>query len=69
MTGASAVARAGHNSLLEMNMFKPHITENATKHLARSNIDMAVIPEGRTALVRPLDGFLKKPFKDCVHEL
>nr|KAF6343017.1 hypothetical protein mPipKuh1_010743 [Pipistrellus kuhlii] len=55
-------------SLLVWDMFRAHLTTSTKIRLARINTDVAVIPEGLTSLVQPLDVCLNKPFKDCIRE-
>ena len=43
-----------------------HLTDRASKELAKRKVDIAGIPGGLTPLLQPLDVCLNKPFEDRV---
>ena len=51
-------------SLLVWDSFRAHLTESVKADLQRRKIDLAVIPDGLTPVLQPLDKCLNKPFKD-----
>jgi hypothetical protein len=51
-------------SLLVLDSFKGHLTEEVKKVIRAGNSDMVVIPGGMTSLLQPLDVSVNKPFKD-----
>ena len=50
-------------SLLVMDSFGGHLTENVTKALRKGNTVTAIIPGGCTSNLQPLDVSINKPFK------
>ena len=53
-------------SLLVWDSFRAHLTDEVKAKLNGGKIDVAVIPEGLTPVVQPLDKCLNQPFKDNV---
>ena len=51
-------------SLLVLDSFEAHKTEQVKCSFKIENIDLAVIPGGLTSVLQPLDVSLNKPFKD-----
>ena len=56
-------------SLLALDVFEVHMTDDVKGALKRENTDMAVIPGGLTSILQPLDVSLNKPFKDNVRRM
>ena len=50
-------------SLLVLDSFRGHLTDNVKKAFRKGNTVMAVIPGGCTSKVQPLDVSINKPFK------
>ena len=53
-------------SLLVLDAFETHKTEQVKRLLKSENTDLAIIPCGLTSVLQPLDVCLNKPFKDRV---
>ena len=51
-------------SLLVLDSFEAHKTEQVKRSFKNENTDLAVIPGGLTSVLQPLDVSLNKPFKD-----
>ena len=51
-----------------LDSFKAHKTEQVKRSFKSKNTDLAVIPEGLTSVLQPLDVCLNKPFKDRVRQ-
>jgi len=51
-----------------MNSFKGHKTNSVKKRCNEENTDIAIIPDGLTSVLQPLDVCLNKPFKDRLRE-
>ena len=56
----------GECSLLVWDSFRGHLTDGVKSCACarRKNIDQAVIPDGLTSLLQPLNVVINKPFKD-----
>ena len=50
-------------SLLVMDSFRAHLTDNVKKSLRKGNTVPAIIPGGCTSKIQPLDVSINKPFK------
>ena len=50
-------------SLLLLDSFRGHLTDNVKKAFRKGNMVMALIPGGCTSKVQPLDVSINKPFK------
>ena len=55
-------------SLLVLDSFEAHKTEQVKRSFKSENTDLAVIPGGLTSVLQPLDVCLNKPFKDTVRQ-
>ena len=55
-------------SLLVLDSFEAHKTEQVKRSFKNENTDLAVIPGGLTSVLQPLDVSLNKPFKDRVRQ-
>lgn len=55
-------------SLLVLDSFEAHKTEQVKRSFKSENTDLAVIPGGLTSVLQPLDVCLNKPFKDRVRQ-
>ena len=55
-------------SLLVLDAFRCHKTEQTKTTLRRLNTDLAMIPGGMTSLLQPLDVAVNKPFKDRLRQ-
>ncbi|KFD61376.1 hypothetical protein M514_24697 [Trichuris suis] len=59
----------GNNrSLLVWDSFRSHVAEGIKSHLEECKIETAVIPDGLTSVLQPLDVCINKPFKDYMRE-
>lgn len=56
-------ADLGARSLLVLDSFRGHLTENVREQLRASETDLAVIPGGMTGMLQPLDVSVNRPFK------
>lgn len=54
--------------LLVWDMFKFYLTENTKENVRLCHVDMAVIPEGLTSFLQPLDICLNKPLKEILRK-
>jgi hypothetical protein len=54
------------NSMLVMDAFRGHLTEEIKTRLKNKNCDLVVIPGGMTSQLQPLDVGVNKPFKDRI---
>ena len=58
------------NSLLVLDAFRCHRSEDQLKHLKKQHkTDVAIIPGGMTSILQPLDVSVNKPFKNKLHDL
>ena len=48
---------------------RAHLTDDVKFELARHYVDIAVIPDGLTSMLQPLDVCLNKPFKNRIRDL
>jgi len=48
--------------------FKAHVTESTKRLAAKLKTHLAVIPDGLTSQLQPLDVSVNKPFKGFMHE-
>lgn len=55
-------------SLLVLDSFEAHKTDQVKRSFKSENTDLAVIPGGLTSVLQPLDVCLNKPFKDRVRQ-
>ena len=53
-------------SLLVMDSFSAHLTDDVTENLQKNNCTSAIIPGGCTSKVQPLDVSINKPFKQIL---
>jgi DDE superfamily endonuclease len=51
-------------SLLVLDAYAGHRTDDAKRLLQADNTDLAIIPGGMTSILQPLDVSINKPFKD-----
>ena len=58
----------GRHALLVFDTFKDHLTDDILAILVKNNISHAVIPDGCTRMIQPLDVCLNKPFKTYISE-
>ena len=56
----------GQPTLLAIDLFSGHRTEEVLDTFAAHDITSNVIPEGCTGLVQPLDVLVNRPFKDIL---
>lgn len=52
------------SSILILDAFRGHLTDNIKSNLAHKNTDLVIIPGGMTSQLQPLDVSINKPFKD-----
>lgn len=52
------------HSLLVLDSYRGHLTDNVKTALSRAGTDIAIIPGGMTSQLQPLDVAINKPFKD-----
>ena len=58
------------NSLLVLDAFRCHRSEDQLKHLKKQHkTDVAIIPGGMTSILQPLDVSVNKPFKNKLRDL
>ena len=55
-------------SVLVYDSFEAHVTDTVKASFKRENTELAVIPDGLTSLLQPLDVSINKPFKDGVRK-
>ena len=51
-----------------LDSLEAHKTDQVKRSFKSKNTDLAVIPEGLTSVLQPLDVCLNKPFKDRVRQ-
>ena len=61
-------SKSAKKSLLVLDLFETHKTEQVKRSLKSENIDLALIPGGLISVLQPLDFCLNKPFKDRVRQ-
>jgi hypothetical protein len=59
---------ASTRSLLSLNSFRGHLTQNTKTVLQTCNTDLVVIPGGMTSILQALDVVVNKPFKDYLRK-
>uniref|UniRef100_A0A8C4SNJ3 HTH CENPB-type domain-containing protein n=1 Tax=Erpetoichthys calabaricus TaxID=27687 RepID=A0A8C4SNJ3_ERPCA len=50
-------------SMLVLDAFRCHTTDNVKSRLKRHNTDLVIIPSGMTSILQPMDAVVNKPFK------
>lgn len=50
-------------SMLVLDAFRCHTTDNVKSKLKRHNTDLVIIPGGMTSILQPMDAVVNKPFK------
>ncbi|CAG8829211.1 36424_t:CDS:1, partial [Gigaspora margarita] len=55
-------------TMLVLDLFSAHISDQTKLALSSGNTDLAIIPGGLTSLCQPLDICLNKPFKDKLYQ-
>lgn len=66
MWGRRPGALLNTRSMLVLNTFKGHLTDEVEEALTKSNTDLVVIPGGMTSQLQPLNICINKPLKDLV---
>jgi len=56
----------GHPTLMALDMFGSHKTEEVLDTMRAHDITLSVIPGGCTGLVQPMDVSINRPFKDIL---
>lgn len=62
-------ALLGRKSLLVLDSYRGHTTDDVKKHIKDGKTDLAIIPGGMTSILQPLDVCVNRPFKAALKQL